>query len=302
MAADISKFVGREFAPYRLVVERGKIREFALAIGDDSPLYRDKQSAVLAGWKDVTIPPTFPTVIDMWGGPDFFTLIETLELDLLRVLHGEQEYEYLGEIYTGDEITGTAKVTGAKAKSGRSGTMKLFSIETVYVNQRGEMVCIGRSTVIEHGGSREGREMSRSQLPPVRKADAGELPVLKKPVITHTQLVRYAGASGDFNPIHTVVPVGEEAGLGGVIAHGMLIMGFAGQAVCAWFPRKQLRRLKARFADITRPGEQITVTGRVVRPLSTAGEDRLCCELRACNQAGEVKLKGEFEVAQEGAS
>ncbi|MFM1651867.1 MaoC family dehydratase N-terminal domain-containing protein [Brevibacillus sp. B_LB10_24] len=297
MASDISKFVGYEFEPYRFIVERGKIREFARAIGDDNPLYRDKRSAIEAGWRDVTIPPTFPTVIDMWGGADFFTQIEVLDLDLLRVLHGEQEYEYLGEIYPGDEITATAKVTGAKAKSGRSGTMKLFTIETVYVNQHGETVCMGRSAVIEHSGSREGRASGRSQLPPAQDENAGELPALKKPAITHTQLVRYAGASGDFNPIHTVVPVGEEAGLGGVIAHGMLIMGFAGQAVCTWYPRKQLRRLKVRFADMTRPGEQINVTGRVVRPLSADGGNRLFCELCACNQVGEVKLIGEFEVA-----
>nr|WP_259545346.1 MaoC/PaaZ C-terminal domain-containing protein [Heyndrickxia oleronia] len=43
------------------------------------------------------------------------------------------------------------------------------------------------------------------------------LETIHKPTITHTQLVRYAGASGDFNPIHTVVPIGEKAGLGGLL-------------------------------------------------------------------------------------
>jgi acyl dehydratase len=126
-----------------------------------------------------------------------------------------------------------------------------------------------------------------------------ELPALKKKEITHTQLVRYAGASGDFNPIHTVVPVGEKAGLGGVIAHGMLIMGFAGQAICTWFPRKRLRRFKVRFVAMTRPNEQISITGTIVRALTAGAETRLLCELVAVNQAGEIKLKGEFEVARE---
>ncbi|MCK9906384.1 hypothetical protein MXD63_41145, partial [Frankia sp. Cpl3] len=119
------------------------------------------------------------------------------------------------------------------------------------------------------------------------------LPPLIKEAITHTQLVKYAGASGDFNPIHTVVPVGEEAGLGGVIAHGMLIMGFAGQAIGNWFPRKDLRRFKVRFAAMTRPGEQITITGTITELLTTGDETRLRCELAARNQHGEVKLKGE---------
>ncbi|NGQ93593.1 3-hydroxyacyl-ACP dehydratase [Brevibacillus sp. SYP-B805] len=132
------------------------------------------------------------------------------------------------------------------------------------------------------------------------KPDIGqELPEVKKGPVTHTQLVKYAGASGDFNPIHTVVPVGEQAGLGGVIAHGMLIMGFAGQAVCTWFPRKHLRRFKVRFAAMTRPGEQISITGRIIEQVTVGNEQRLRCEVVARNQHGEVKLKGECEVARE---
>lgn len=135
---------------------------------------------------------------------------------------------------------------------------------------------------------------------PIPKPEIGqELPALKKEAITHTQLVKYAGASGDFNPIHTVVPVGEKAGLGGVIAHGMLIMGFAGQAICTWFPRKNLRRFKVRFAAMTRPGEQITIIGKIAEELTVGAETRLRCELTASNEEWEVKLKGEFEVVQE---
>ena len=63
-----------------------------------------------------------------------------------------------------------------------------------------------------------------------------QLEPIQNEEITHTQLVKYAGASGDFNPIHTVVPFAEEAGLGGVIAHGMMIMGFIGKAIGQWFP------------------------------------------------------------------
>lgn len=120
-----------------------------------------------------------------------------------------------------------------------------------------------------------------------------ELPPLEKETITHTQLVKYAGASGDFNPIHTVVPIGEQAGLGGVIAHGMLIMGMAGQAITQWFDRRDVRRFRVRFAAMTRPGESIVVRGKVLQAL---GDDRLLCEVTASNTEGQVKLKGEFEV------
>ena len=56
-----------------------------------------------------------------------------------------------------------------------------------------------------------------------------KIPLLVKAPITHLQLVRYAGASGDFNPLHTDPKIGEMIGTGGIIAHGMLIMGFVGQ-------------------------------------------------------------------------
>ncbi|MGE5702096.1 MAG: MaoC/PaaZ C-terminal domain-containing protein [Clostridia bacterium] len=119
---------------------------------------------------------------------------------------------------------------------------------------------------------------------------------LEKPAITHTQLVRYAGASGDFNPIHTVVPVGEKAGLGGVIAHGMLVMGFAGQALGQWFPRQNLRHFKVRFSKMTRPGEKLTVNGTIKEKIEQDGEKRLIGELKVTNETGEVKLSGQFVV------
>ncbi|AZV42804.1 MaoC/PaaZ C-terminal domain-containing protein [Peribacillus asahii] len=115
---------------------------------------------------------------------------------------------------------------------------------------------------------------------------------LHKEEITHSQLVRYAGASGDFNPIHTVVPFAESAGLGGVIAHGMLIMGFVGQAISQWFSTKDLVKFSTRFRAMTRPGEKITVQGSVVEET----EDRWICQAEAVNEAGEVKVKSSFEI------
>ena len=115
--------------------------------------------------------------------------------------------------------------------------------------------------------------------------------LIKEPV-THTQLVRYAGASGDFNPIHTVVPFAEEAGLGGVIAHGMLIMGFVGQAIACWVSIEDLLSYKARFKAMTRPGESITVNGQIVQE----NKDHYLCRAEAVNDEGEIKLQAEFTV------
>lgn len=121
-----------------------------------------------------------------------------------------------------------------------------------------------------------------------------EMPPLVKAPVTETQLVRYAGASGDFNPLHTVHAVGETAGYGGVIAQGLLIMGFVGQGITHWIPNRHLRRFGVRFTGVTRPKDVITVTGKVVEKMEA--EKLIRCVLEAKDQKGEVKIKGWFEA------
>ncbi|MEW6443062.1 MAG: MaoC/PaaZ C-terminal domain-containing protein [bacterium] len=122
------------------------------------------------------------------------------------------------------------------------------------------------------------------------------MPGLVKAPVTEVQLVKYAGASGDFNPIHTVHHMAEKAKLGGVIAHGMLIMGFVAQGVTDWLPNRCLRKLKVRFAGITRPGDVITVSGRLTDKRIEGPRKLIVCEITATNQKGETKLAGELEA------
>ena len=117
-------------------------------------------------------------------------------------------------------------------------------------------------------------------------------PTIKKNPITRVQLVRYAGASGDFNPLHTVEEVGEKAG-SGIIAHGMLIMGMVAQGVTTWIPRKNIHKLKVRFQKMTFPGEEIEISGKV---LKKGPNNHLICEVLAMNRNGEVKASGLFEA------
>ncbi|KMM39418.1 MaoC/PaaZ C-terminal domain-containing protein [Guptibacillus hwajinpoensis] len=119
-------------------------------------------------------------------------------------------------------------------------------------------------------------------------------PLIKAP-ITHSQIVRYAGASGDFNPIHTVVPVAKEAGLPDVIAHGMLIMGMAGQAITTWFNHDQIKNFSVRFQKMTFPGEELTVKGFI----KEERDDLLICEVEVMNENKERKLAGTFHVSKE---
>jgi hypothetical protein len=127
--------VGIQFTPSTFEIEKGKVKEFAMAIGDSNPYYQTGE----------VLPPTFATVIEMWGGTDYLELAEKLELEISKVLHGEQEYEYFGKIKVGDRVAGLTRVSSVISKA----SMDLIKLETHYKNERGELVLISRSTVIE---------------------------------------------------------------------------------------------------------------------------------------------------------
>jgi acyl dehydratase len=121
-----------------------------------------------------------------------------------------------------------------------------------------------------------------------------EMPPLVNEPVSEVQLVRYAGASGDFNPLHTVVRVGEAAGFGGVIAFGMLVMGMMGRALSGWIPPRYLRRFRVRFLDVTRPGDVLTVVGKVVEKKKEDGNNVVVWEVAAKDQDARVKVAGTF--------
>lgn len=121
-----------------------------------------------------------------------------------------------------------------------------------------------------------------------------ELPKLVKSPITHLQLVRYAGASGDFNPLHTDPKVGEMIGTGGIIAHGMLIMGFVGQLLSDYVGPAALRKFGVRFKDMTHLDDVITCTGVITEKYEADGEGRIAGRVQAADQNGNVKVAGTF--------
>jgi|GEM_PF-38502 long-chain acyl-CoA synthetase len=126
------------------------------------------------------------------------------------------------------------------------------------------------------------------------------LPPLVKPPITRDQLQRYAEASGDHNPIHLDDEAARRVGLDGVIAHGMLSMGFLGQYVTGWLaslgPGGFTRRLTVRFVRIVRPGDVLTCEGTVQAVARAAEGPVATLAVRVINQQGEAVTTGDAEV------
>src|SRR6266702_8861865 len=91
-----------------------------------------------------------------------------------------------------------------------------------------------------------------------------EMPALVKPPVQQIQLTRYAGASGDFNPIHQDAAFAKAAGMGDIFGHGMLSMGFVAQSVTDWLGVGTVRKLHVRFAAIVPLVDVVTCRGRVL--------------------------------------
>lgn len=115
--------------------------------------------------------------------------------------------------------------------------------------------------------------------------------------LTRTDLVRYAGASGDFNPIHHDEEFARMAGNPTVFGHGMLTAGLVAKCITDFVGAANLRRYKVRFANRVWPGDTITCGGTVTRVYEEGGERRIDGEVTATTQRGEVAVSGTFTAA-----
>lgn len=117
-------------------------------------------------------------------------------------------------------------------------------------------------------------------------------PLEKKP-ITKVQLAQYAGASGDFNPLHLDDAFAKKIGMDGVIAHGMLVMGFLGEYVMHIAAQQAIVvNFKMRFGKMTVPGDKITCSGVVERVYEGEGKQYIALNVTASKNSEEVVGSG----------
>jgi hypothetical protein len=128
-------------------VELGKVREFARAVKDDRAEYSGETPLA---------PPTFLMTLAHWIG-DMGQTRSAVKLDYRRLLHGEQEFEYLKPIRAGDVLTFRSRTKEVFEKQGKRGGKMLFILgETEFRNRRSEVVAYSRNTVIETEGAVQG--------------------------------------------------------------------------------------------------------------------------------------------------
>jgi acyl dehydratase len=141
--------LGYSFPPFTLEVERCKIHELTLAIGDENPIYHSREGALAHEYRDVPISPTTPTIFSFWGNPQLWDQLAGAGLNIMRVLHGEEEYQYQAPIYPGDQLTGVTTIVSGKTRRGKDGSsMDIVTIETCYTNQQEKKVLTARTTLV----------------------------------------------------------------------------------------------------------------------------------------------------------
>jgi acyl dehydratase len=127
--------IGQSFSPFIIECERCKIHELTLAIGDDNPIYHSREAAQAAGYQDVPLSPTAPTIFSFWGNPHFREQLASIGINVMRILHGEESYEYLAAVYPGDTLTGVTTIIDGKTRRSKDGTMDIITLRTCYTNQ-----------------------------------------------------------------------------------------------------------------------------------------------------------------------
>ncbi|GAA3841200.1 MaoC family dehydratase N-terminal domain-containing protein [Saccharothrix violaceirubra] len=145
MALDQS-FVGRSYPPsFVYEVGREKIREFADALGDGSPVYREVEAARAAGYKDVIAPPTFAIIVSLMAN-DLLVSDPELGLDYSRVVHGDQSFEHHRPITAGDRLEVVLHVDGITSRMGND----MLTVRAE-ISAEGEAVVTGRCTLVVRG-------------------------------------------------------------------------------------------------------------------------------------------------------
>ncbi|KMY53391.1 dehydratase [Bacillus sp. FJAT-27231] len=116
----------------------------------------------------------------------------------------------------------------------------------------------------------------------------GNLTDIQLAPVTRLDLIQYAGASGDFNPIHTIDEEAEKAGLPGVIAHGMWTMGNLSKLFTPYYEEGFIEEYSIRFRDIVRLDDVLTLKATFLKKV----QNKLYFEVIAVNQEEKIVVKG----------
>lgn len=294
---------------YELMVERGKVREFAMATGCTDPSYYQDEHPI--------VPPTFLATSAFWEGSRS-SVLRNAALPWGRLLSGGSEYVFHGDpLRAGAALTARQEVDRVYTKAGRrAGVMTFIEFTTTFADPAGNVVAEEHHLTIQtssapatsapspataHSEPRPPEPTHGSTGRPTRMYPGGLrsgdiLPLYAAEPVTRTGIVRYQGASGDLNPIHHDDDFALNAGYSGAFSVGMYHAGVLGSYVADLFGPGSVRRFGARFREQVWPGDTLAYGGRVVGREVTAGAEALELALRVTLPDGRTHIESTATV------
>lgn len=248
---------GLQFAPVRARIAPEKVAEYVAATGDDP-----------TRWTDVA-PPSFAGALLFMAAP------RLLERDDVRthtrvLVHVDQRFAWHGPLLVGADLNLVGSVTKVRSR----GASTFVTFEVAGDSSEGRLLdststfLLGEEPAVAPGvdhGEPPAALLGPNETPGrIERAGAGSrLPSLAKSA-SRIDLVRYAGASGDFNPIHYDHEAARGAGLDGIVVHGLLMGAWMAQLAAATSLRPDpLAELRLRFRAAMRPAVATTVRGMI---------------------------------------
>ncbi|MDP8957153.1 MAG: MaoC family dehydratase N-terminal domain-containing protein [Actinomycetota bacterium] len=137
---------GKEYQEVSFTVERDRVVQFADAIGEDNPVFRDTGTAKSEGYGEQLAPPTFVTVMQIMTSGQV-VLDQELGLNYALVVHAEQEYEWRRPVQVGDVLSAVPRIADIYAK----GSNEFLVIEADIKGTSGETVVVARTTLLSRG-------------------------------------------------------------------------------------------------------------------------------------------------------
>ena len=226
-------------------VDAKPVEDYLQSVGDGLPIYHESGLA----------PPLYATASALG------LLLKALDLPP-GAIHSIQEVEVLAPIHMGRELRATAMLERPRQRGG----LTFITANCVLETDGGDTVMNARTTVLVSEGGPTQPERDANQRP--ANGSPSDLPVVSR-TITQEQLVAYAAASGDDNPLHLDAAFAAGTRFGGIIAHGMLTLAFISEMMAASLGERWLTggSLRVRFKGAARPGDRVETWGL------TAGND-----------------------------
>lgn len=293
-------FVGKPSPRMYHRVSADMIRAFAQAIGDDNPLYNDEAYAKTSPYGRLIAPPTFCLILKaedipgMWVAP-------------AGRIHASQSFSYNRPICADELVSVDQVLTNTFEKTGKKGQMVFTEVTKNIYDEADALICSMKMTTItmanlfpaDMSAAVPGAAVAAAapaEKPSPRLESGMALPQIQLPPVKRRDIIRYAGASGDFNPIHLEDVEAQKLGYPTVIAHGMLTAALQGRVAETWVgSHYRLTDYNLKMTGPVFPEDVLSFNGCVTEADEAA--DTATIEYKVTNARGQDILSGAFKVA-----